>query len=136
MCQAVRAVSTKQQASRRRYRGFVVASAVVLGLAVGVGLGSLAVLAGQPLLLGLLLIPIGWRVVARIRQVPGTTDAAVWLVPVVALPTEAVTYLGVSSELAPLGIAVSIAAWFVLLVAAGILEVVLDPDGSIAGTPE
>jgi hypothetical protein len=129
-------VSAVEQASRRRYRRFLVVSVVALGLVVGVGLGSLAVLADQPWLVALLLLPLGWRLVALTRRVPAAMDPVIWFVPGVALPVAVATYLLVSPELAPLGLGLAVAAWFVLLIGGGILEVVLDPDGRIAGGPD
>jgi hypothetical protein len=42
----------------------------------------------------------------------------------------------VSPDLAPVGLGFGVVTWFALIVVGGVLEVVLDPDGRIAGTTE
>jgi uncharacterized membrane protein YgaE (UPF0421/DUF939 family) len=121
---------------RRRYRRFVLAFSVVLGVALGVGLGSFGVLTGWWEVILLLLVPLAIRVVARIRGNPGAIDPAVWAWPVVALVVAPATFVVVSPDLAGLGLGLGVAAWFALLVVGGVLEVVFDPDGTIAGTTE
>jgi uncharacterized membrane protein YgaE (UPF0421/DUF939 family) len=121
---------------RRRYRRFVLAFSVVLCVALGVGLGSFGVLTGWWEVILLLLVPLAIHVVARIRGNPGAIDPAVWAWPVVALVVAPATFVVVSPDLAGLGLGLGVAAWFALLVVGGVLEVVFDPDGTIAGTTE
>jgi hypothetical protein len=54
----------------------------------------------------------------------------------VALVVAPATFVVVSPDLAGLGLGLGVAAWFALLVVGGVLEVVFDPDGTIAGTTE
>jgi len=121
---------------RRRYRRFVLAFSVVLGAALGAGLGGFALLTGWWEVILILLVPLAIRVVALLRGNAGAFDPAVWAWPVVALVVALATLVLVSPDLAGLGLGLGVAAWFALIVVGGVLEVVFDPDGTIAGTTE
>jgi hypothetical protein len=121
---------------RRRYRRFVIAFLIILAIDVGVGLGSLAALTGAWGLILLLLFPLGLRVIGRAAGQHQSDDPAFWLWPAVALPVAYATFVLMPPDVAPIGVGFAVAAWFVMIVVGGVLEVVFDPDGRIAGTTE
>ncbi len=127
-------MSTDTPPSRRRYRRFVIVFVSILGIAVGVGLGSLAALTATWELLLLLLIPLGFRVIGSAVGLLRTVDSIGWLWPLVALPVACATYAMVPTEAAWIGVGLAVTTWFAMLVIGGVLEVVLDPDGRMAGS--
>ena len=130
------AMSTDTALRRRRYRRFVIVSVSIVGIAVGVGLGSLAALIATWELLLLLLFPLGFRVIGSALGWLRTVDPIGWLWPVVALPVACATYVLVPADAAGIGVGLAVTTWFVMIVVGGVLEVVFDPDGRIAGSTE
>jgi hypothetical protein len=129
-------MSTDPAVRRRRYRRFVIAFSVAVGIALGVGLGSFAVLTGWWVILLLLLMPVGVRVIGHRTGRPGMLDPVSWLWPIVAFPVAVATFIVVPHDVAWIGIVLAVAAWFVMIVVGGVLEVVVDPDGTIAGSTD
>ncbi|HEV8404171.1 MAG TPA: hypothetical protein VGQ31_14170 [Candidatus Limnocylindrales bacterium] len=125
-------------ASRRRvrYRRFVIVFSIIGGVALGVGVGSIAALADAWTLVLLLVVPLGLRVIGRASGRFQSVDPAVWLWPAVGLPVACATFILMPSDAAPIGAGLAVATWFVLIVVGGVLEVVLDPDGGIAGSTD
>ena len=62
---------------RRRYRGFVIVFSVIFGIALGVGLGSLAALTTTWWLVLFLLLPFGLRVIGRATGMVRNVDPVV-----------------------------------------------------------
>ena len=109
---------------------------IILGIAVGAGLGSVAALTATWGLLLLLVLPLGLRVFGWAFGWFSTVDPVIWLWPAIALPVAFATFLLVPAEVAWIGVVLAVATWFVMIVVGGVLEVVFDPDGRIAGTTE
>jgi hypothetical protein len=118
---------------RRRYRHFFVVAAIAGGVVLGVTAGGFAALAGDwRVLLLVVLIPVAARLYALMTGKPWSLDPAVWLYPAVALPVGGLTYALVPAETPWVGIALAAGLWFLFLFVVGVLEVVFDPDGTIA----
>ena len=129
-------MSTNEATRRRRHRGSVVVFSIILGAALGLALGSFAALTDWWGAILFLLIPVAARVVARLRGHPDALEPIAWIWPIVALVLAIATYLLVSPITAPFGLGLGVAAWFALIVVGGVVEVVFDPDGRIAGTTD
>ena len=109
---------------------------IILGDALGIGLGSVAAMTGRWEVILLLVPVIGLYLVGYARRRPGTLTPRAWIWPAVALFVTPATFLLVPPNVAPVGLGLAIAIWFGLIVVGGVLEVVLDPDGRLANTPE
>ncbi len=59
-------------------------------------------------------------------------DRVAWLWPLIALPIAGATFYLLPPDLAPIALGLVVAAWFILVIGAGVLEVVLDRDGLLA----
>lgn len=129
-------MAPEQARRRRRYRRFVVAVSIALGIAAGVGVGSVAALARTPTPILLLVFPLAAKLVSFLSGRLAMHDSVVWLWPLIAIPVAGATFYLIPPELAPIALGVVVAAWFLLLIGAGVLEVVLDPDGRLAGNSE
>ena len=125
-----------QAVVRRRYRRYTVVFYWLLGIALGIGIGSLAALTARWEFILFLPFLFAFRLVARSRSADRRPDPAAWIWQVVALVIAIATFVVVPPDVAPLGLGVAIAIWFGLIVVGGVLEVVLDPDGRLADTPE
>ena len=115
-----------------RYRRFLAGVATVLGVIAGVGVACIAALAGAPWPILLLAIPLGVRVVSSHSTRLVMVDRIGWVWPIVALPVAVATFVILPPDLAPIALGLDVAAWFTLIVLAGVLEVVLDRDGRFA----
>jgi hypothetical protein len=120
----------------RRYRRFLVAFSLLFGVALGIGLGSLAALAGRfdVVLLAAPVVALALIGSARAKRATIAPTTPIWAgVTVVAAST---AFLVVPRDLAPIGLGLSVALWFALLVIGGVLEILLDRDGRFANTPD
>jgi hypothetical protein len=125
-------VQIEQPPRVRAYRRLVTGMSIALGVSLGLGLAGLAVLASSPwpmLILGILL---GIRVIGSLSgRLTFPHRANGWLWPIVALVVAAPLLLVLPAGLAPICLAIAVALWFTTLIAAGILEVVVDPEGRL-----
>jgi hypothetical protein len=109
---------------------------LLFGVALGIGLGCLAALAGRfdVVLVAVPVVALALVGSARVKRATIASTTPIWAgVTAVATPT---AFLLVPRDLAPMGLGLSIALWFALIVIGGVLEIVLDPDGRLANTPE
>ena len=111
------------------YRRLVVGTAIAAGVAVGIGLGSLIALSGAWWLILFLGIPIGIRVIGTATGILRFQDRVAWVWPTIALLVAIPVVAVVPSSVAPFGLGLGVAVWFASIVGAGILDVVVDPDG-------
>jgi len=118
--------STGGRAQTKAYRRYVVGSAIAAGVVVGIGLGSLIALSGSWWWILLSVIPIGIRVLGTATGRLTVHDRVAWVWPIVALAVAVPIAAVLPSTVAPF--ALGIALWFAIIVGAGILDVVLDPD--------
>jgi len=117
----------------RRYRRFHVVLSVCAGVGVGVGLGGLIVPDGR---LGVSPPACTTSGHARrwvIVQPIATPDRIDWLWPVIAITTALATTALLPDELAVAALAFGVVAWFLVLVVGGTVEVLIDPEGRLAG---
>jgi len=117
----------------RRYRRFHAVLSVCAGLGVGVGLGGLIALTGAWVLLLPLALPLGMRVARSLSNRIATPDRIDWLWPVIAITTALATTALLPDELAVAALAFGVVSWFVVLVVGGAVEVLIDPEGRLAG---
>jgi hypothetical protein len=125
-----------QAVGKRRYRRYVVVFLFILGVALGVGVGSLAALAGRWEVILLLVLVIAPYVLARSKRSTRMRNPTVWVWPGVALVVAFATFILVSPQVAPIGLGLAVAIWFGLIVVGGVLEIVLDPEGRLADASE
>jgi hypothetical protein len=113
----------------KAYRRYVVGSAIATGVAVGIGLGSLIALSGAWWWILFVGIPIGIRVLGTATGILILHDRVAWVWPTVALVVAVPVAAVLPSSVAPFGLGLAVALWFAVIVGAGILDVVVDPDG-------
>jgi hypothetical protein len=122
----------EQRPRVRAYRRLAAGISISAGIAAGIGLGGLAVLARSLSPILILGIPLGIRVFGTI---PGRLTfrdrTIVWLWPIVALVVALSLAVLLPPGLAPFGLGIAVALWFTTLVVGGILEVVVDPEGRL-----
>jgi len=116
----------------RAYRRLAVGTSIAAGIAAGIGLGGVAVLAGSLWPILILGIPLGIRVFGTISGRLTFRDPTIeWLWPIVALVVAASLAVLLPPGLAPLSLGIAVALWFTTVVVGGILEVVVDPAGRL-----
>jgi hypothetical protein len=116
----------------RAYRRLIIGISIAGGLGVGVVLGDLAVLTGTLYPILILAMPLGVRVFGRVSgrmTFPDRTMA--WLWPIVALVVALAIAALLPPSVAALGLGIGVALWFTTIVAGGILDVVVDPEGRL-----
>jgi hypothetical protein len=113
------------------YRRLVIGTAIAMGTAVGLGVGSLMVLTGTWWPLIVLIGPVGVRVLGRLSGRLTAGDRVAWLWPLMALVIAVTQVVILPRDLAPIGLALAVALWFSTLVVAGILDVAVDPEGRL-----
>lgn len=122
----------EQGARTRAYRRLAIGSSIAGGVAVGIGFGGLAVLANSIWPVLILGIPLGIRGLGTISGRLRFKDRTVgWLWPVVALVVALALVGLLPPGLAPVSLGIAVALWFTTLIATGILEVVVDPEGRL-----
>ena len=122
-----------KEARQHRYRRFEVVFSTLVGVVVGVGIGSVAVLSSGSWIFALIpILALLARLVAVVRGKPWALDRVVWLWPVLALVVAVATFALMPPDVAPFGLVFAVVAWFVVGVVGGILEVALDRDGTLA----
>jgi hypothetical protein len=105
---------------------------ITLGIAVGIGLGSLAILADSLWWILFLGIPLGIRLIGAITGRLTFRDRTLaWTWPIVALVVAVSVPVLLPRGLAPVGLGVAVGLWFATLIVGGILEVVVDPEGRL-----
>jgi hypothetical protein len=116
----------------RAYRRLAVGVSIAAGIAVGMGLGGLAVLGRSLSPILILAIPLGIRVFGSLSGRLTFRDRTIgWLWPIVALVVAVLVAVLLPPGLAPFGLGIAVALWFSTLVVGGILEVVVDPEGQL-----
>ena len=109
---------------------------IALGITAGIGVGSLAALAGNPAPLLLLAFPVVLRAIGTVTERAEMRDRVVWVWPLVALPVAGATFYVLPPDRAPIVLGLVVVAWFILGLGSGVLEVVLDRDGRLAANSE
>jgi hypothetical protein len=123
---------TKQGPRVRAYRRLTIGKSIAAGIAVGVGLGSLAVLARSLSPILILAIPLRVRVFGSLSGRITFRDRTIaWLWPSLTLVVALATAVIVPASLAPFGFGIGMAVWFTTIVSGGILDVVVDPEGRL-----
>jgi hypothetical protein len=123
---------TKQAPRLRAYRRLTLGISIAGGIAVGVGLGGLAVLVRSPFPILILAIPLGVRIFGSLSGRVIFPDWAIaWLWPIIAVVVAVAMAVLLPANLAPFGLGVGVALWFTTLVAGGIADVVVDPEGRL-----
>jgi len=117
-------------AQSKAYRRYNVGSAILAGVVMGIGLGGVVALTGQWwwMLVGVGL-PVGIRVVGFATRRLVLREPVAWIWPIVAFLVALPIALVVPSSMAPFALGFAVALWFVLIVAIGIIDVAVDPDG-------
>jgi hypothetical protein len=113
------------------YRRLVIGTAIAMGTAVGLGVGSFMVLTGTWWTLIVLIGPVGIRVFGRLSGHLTAGDQVAWLWPLLALAVAVTQVVILPRNLALIGLAFAVALWFSTLVVAGILDVAVDPEGRL-----
>jgi hypothetical protein len=125
-------VPIKQAQRVRAYQRLTIGISIAGGIAVGVGLGGLAVLVRSPFPILILAIPLGVRLFGSVSGRITFPDRAIaWLWPIIALVVAVAMAVLLPASLAPFGLGLGVALWFTTLVAGGILDVVVDPEGRL-----
>jgi hypothetical protein len=118
---------TGRPAQTNAYRRYVIGAAVATGVITGIGVGAFIAMTSWWSIL-FLAIPIGIRVGgAATGRV--TLDHVAWVWPIVALAVAVPVAVVLPSSVAPFGLGLAVALWFALIVGAGILDILADPDG-------
>lgn len=119
----------------RAYRRLAVGPSITGGIAVGTGLGSLAVLSNGLWWIVFPAIPLAIRFIGtisgRLTFRNQTVRMLLWTWPITALVVAVAVAILLPRDLAPLGLGIAVGLWFATLVVGGILEVVVDPSGRI-----
>ena len=121
--------STGGRTQTKRYRRFVVGSAIANGVVLGIGLGSFIALSGAWWWILFLGIPIGIRAVGAATGRLIVHDRVAWAWPFITLAVAVPVAAILPSTVAPFALGLAVALWFALIVGLGILDVVVDPDG-------
>jgi hypothetical protein len=114
------------------YRRLVIGISIASVIAVGLGLAGLAVLGSSPWPIVILAMPLGIRVFGSMSGRLTFRDRTVgWLWPIVALVVAVPMSVLIPVGLAPITLGFAVALWFAALVAGGILDVTVDPEGRL-----
>jgi MFS family permease len=121
--------STGGRIQTKAYRRYVVGFAIASGVVVGIGIGSFIALSGAWWWILFLGIPIGIRVFGTATGILILHDRVAWVWPSVGLAVAILVAAVVPHSVAAFGLGLAVALLVVLIVGAGILDVVVDPDG-------
>jgi hypothetical protein len=120
--------STGGQQRTKAYQRLLVGSAVAMGVVAGIGIAAFIALTGDWWWILALAIPIGIRVVGTATE-RMTVPHVAWVWPIVAFAIAVPVAAVLPSSVAPFMLGLAVALWIAFIVGAGILDVVVDPDG-------
>jgi len=121
--------STGGRTQTKAYRRYVAGFAIAAGFVVGIGLGSFIALSGAWWWILFLGIPIGIRALGTATGILILHDRVAWVWPIVALAVAIPVAAVLPPSVAAFGLGLAVALLVALIVGAGILDVVVDPDG-------